>query len=177
MMEMLERRVFWLYVQTRLCLKTPSSARERAVFRLARTAKQAILSISSMQPDAAQAENWSREEVIERWHQLFNGTLFSQRHARGETLSKVELKVLDKDVALWRQRLMDISWFMRVLNESIARQANAEDNCTGRFWPLPATSALASCFALPPPSLESCLLRHLCIPAHRGAFQIPGPAE
>ena len=84
--------------------------------------------------DATQAESWSRDEVISRWHQLFNGTLFSQRHLRGETLSKVELRVLDKDVANWRQRLMDISWFMRVLNESIARQANAEDNCTGRFW-------------------------------------------
>ncbi len=23
---------------------------------------------------------------------------------------------------------------MRVLNESLARQANAEDGCTGRFW-------------------------------------------
>ena len=38
--------------KTRLCRKTPSSARERAVFRLAKTAKQAISVLSSMQPDA-----------------------------------------------------------------------------------------------------------------------------
>jgi len=104
--------------------------------------------------DATQAEGWSQDEVIDRWHRLFNGTLLSQRHARGETLSKVELKVLDNDVTTWRQRLRDISWFMRVLNEAIARQANAEDNCTGRFWEgrfksqaLLDEAALAACMA------------------------------
>ncbi len=42
---------------SRLCRKTPSSARERAVFSLARTAKQAILVVSSMEPDAVQTKN------------------------------------------------------------------------------------------------------------------------
>ena len=84
--------------------------------------------------NAEQAGEWARDEIIRRLHQLFSGNLLSQRYERGEILSKVELTQLDKDIQIWRQRLMDISWFMRVLNESIARQANTEDNCTGRFW-------------------------------------------
>jgi len=31
-------------------------------------------------------------------------------------------------------RLFDISWLMRNLNETIARAANKEDNCKGRYW-------------------------------------------
>ena len=41
---------------------------------------------------------------------------------------------MDLWVTTYRERLMDLSWFMRVLNEPIARQANAEDGVTGRFW-------------------------------------------
>ncbi|MFT7417743.1 MAG: hypothetical protein ACI9DS_002917 [Glaciecola sp.] len=35
-------------------------------------------------------------------------------------------------------RLYDISWLMRDLNEYIAREANKEDKCTGRFYSLPS---------------------------------------
>ena len=81
-----------------------------------------------------QAQSWSLAEVIDTWHQLFSGNLLSQRYVRDEPLGKAEWVVLKKSVKIWRQRLMDISWFMRVLNEWIARQANEEDECSGRFW-------------------------------------------
>ena len=84
--------------------------------------------------DAGKANGWSDKQLVTRWHQLFSGNLLSQRYLRGEALSQTEQRVLEKDITLWRARLKDISWFMRVLNESIARQANTEDNCTGRFW-------------------------------------------
>ena len=80
------------------------------------------------------AELWSDLEVVEHWHQLFNGNAYSQRFLNGEPLSLAEQATLTRSIQLWRARLMDISWFMRILNEGIARQANLEDDCTGRFW-------------------------------------------
>ena len=85
-----------------------------------------------VRPDLA--NNWTELDVVTRWHRFFKGTLFSQRFARGEPLLKAEHRVLKRDIKVWRSRLTDISWYMRIVNESIARQANEEDNCTGRFW-------------------------------------------
>jgi len=84
--------------------------------------------------DKPLADYWTRDDIIQRWHQLFTSHPLSQRYCRGELLGKAEIAALDKLVEIWRIRLTDISWFMRVMNEALARQANNEDDCTGRFW-------------------------------------------
>ncbi|GAB2688761.1 transposase [Aliiglaciecola aliphaticivorans] len=84
--------------------------------------------------DKEEADNWSLKEVVYRWHQLHKGTVLSQRFMRDESLSQSELITLNETIHIYRQRLYDVSWFMRNLNEHIAREANKEDNCTGRFW-------------------------------------------
>jgi len=52
----------------------------------------------------------------------------------GQPLTDELLAQYEEDIATWRKQLYEISWFMRVLNEGIARQANKEENCRGRFW-------------------------------------------
>jgi hypothetical protein len=49
-------------------------------------------------------------------------------------IESFEVNSLKHSIAQFRSRLSDISWFMRALNEPIARKANKEDGCTGRFW-------------------------------------------
>lgn len=39
-----------------------------------------------------------------------------------------------KKIAKLRRHLSSISWFMGILCENIARRANFEDGCRGRFW-------------------------------------------
>lgn len=84
--------------------------------------------------DQARAETWSDAEVVERWRRLFKGPLVVQRFLANESLNAAELRDMSRLVAEWRGRLADIGWYMRCLNEHIARRANAEDGCTGRFW-------------------------------------------
>ena len=103
------------------------------------------------------AQTWTTEEVILRWHRLHKGTLlttqFMDKSLR-QTLSKSCLRSIEETVEVWRKRLVNISWFMRSLNEFIAREANKEDKCTGRFWEgrfksqaLLDEAALAACMA------------------------------
>ena len=71
--------------------------------------------------DDNEAANWTDEEVIRRWSCIFNKDAIQNKHVPAK-------------IKFWRERLSSISWFMRCLNEKIARTANEEDECSGRFW-------------------------------------------
>ncbi len=84
--------------------------------------------------DVEKVNSWLDKTVVEQWHKCFKGTELTQRFVNGEVIEDKFLPQIKHFIALYRSRLCDISWFMRCLNEPIARQANREDNCTGHFW-------------------------------------------
>ncbi|KTD98143.1 transposase, partial [Pseudoalteromonas sp. H71] len=104
--------------------------------------------------DDKKADRLNDKAIVIRWHKLCKGTALTQKYIQGEKLSKAELIFFNQTVKQYRERLASISWFMRLLNEDIARKANKEDNCTGRFWEgrfksqaLLDEAALAACMA------------------------------
>ena len=84
--------------------------------------------------DEDTAAEWTDDEVLRRWTRLFKGPELVRMHLAGDVLSEAESDEVARVAALWRERLMDISWFMRYLNEAIATEANREDGCKGRFF-------------------------------------------
>ncbi len=84
--------------------------------------------------DENEAKSLSYVEIIDRWQLLFGLHPLVERWYSGNASSQAEIDGAIEIVEKWRSRLMDISWFMRCLNENIARRANEEDKCTGRFW-------------------------------------------
>jgi hypothetical protein len=78
-----------------------------------------------------EAATWSDSEIAHRWVRLFP--------VGGVTAETDELRIQallanPERLALVRGRLCDLGWFMRCLDEPIARRANREDQCKGRFW-------------------------------------------
>jgi len=76
----------------------------------------------------------SLAEIAARWSALFSLPLLAKRYVDHEVMTDVEIAEAMRQIELRRARLFDLSWFMRCLNEPIARMANLEDGCTGRFW-------------------------------------------
>jgi hypothetical protein len=82
----------------------------------------------------SEANCLSDSDVASRWLQLCPG-----RKTKGDQadIREVRRQTLLKDperLTELRRRLSSLSWFMSFINEPIARWANKEDGCTGRFW-------------------------------------------
>ncbi|MBP7866608.1 MAG: hypothetical protein KA419_11720, partial [Acidobacteria bacterium] len=102
-------------------------------------------------PDRAEA--MTDEEVARNW--VLSSP--SRKTPPDEETLRVQVKRIVKKASRVRQlrkRLAKLSWFMGRLNEYIARKANAEDGCKGRFWEgryqcrlLEGEGALLTCMA------------------------------
>ena len=80
------------------------------------------------------AKSLSNEDVVLRWKQIFNGHVMVDRWLTKPNITTSEKEQALRIIDTWRNRLYDLGWYMRCLNESIAIEANKEDNCKGRFW-------------------------------------------
>ncbi|NLQ21644.1 transposase [Shewanella sp. S-1] len=84
--------------------------------------------------DVNKAKSLTQKDIISRWSQVTKGHAVATKYMNGDTLIDGEVMLLDALLAEWHERLSSISWFMRCLNEEIARKANREDECKGAFW-------------------------------------------
>jgi hypothetical protein len=116
-----------------------------------------------------EVDTWSDDDVLNRWSSLFKGPLLIQRYQAGEDLDDAELRFVKRATDVYRHRLTDLSWFMKCLNESIAREANREDDCTGHFW----ESRFKSQALLTEQALLSCMAYVDLNPVRAGMAQTP----
>lgn len=85
--------------------------------------------------DPEMAAHWADDEVIRRWDKLC-----SVKNAITGVIGELDDQVMEMALSRsdlieeWRKRLCSLSWLMKLLNEPLARKANKEDRCTGRFW-------------------------------------------
>jgi len=84
-------------------------------------------------PDVAR--KWSRQEVARRWLTITRlAKCMNDALPAPDPDKYLELIKDKKQIRKIRRRLSNVSWFMAILDENIARRANAEDECSGRFW-------------------------------------------
>ena len=80
------------------------------------------------------SKEWNATQVLMTWCSLYSLPVLCDRYLKGEIDTEAELRRVKEYVAEYRKRLMSVSWYMKAINEYIARMANEEDKCTGHFW-------------------------------------------
>jgi len=84
--------------------------------------------------DPGAVHELSDEEVARRWLTAFPGRLKHDDSPEVGDMLALAITGNPERVVELRKRLGSLSWFMKALNEPIARRANREDNCKGKFW-------------------------------------------
>jgi len=80
-------------------------------------------------------ETWSDKDVAVRWLTLC--PLRKDDHGNGKEPTEFEINTIVNNsdrLAEIRSRLSDVSWWMRLLPQTIAQRANLDDNDVGKFW-------------------------------------------
>lgn len=78
---------------------------------------------------------WSDGEVARRWLLLCPLRKTAAGGAEEPTAEEIgTVANVPERLAEIRWRLSDISWFMRLVSEPLARRSNGEDQVSGRFW-------------------------------------------
>lgn len=85
-------------------------------------------------PDVVLA--WDDLEVVLHWHKLcpmfWDADGQPTANPPREMLAAVAQDL--EQVAIWRKRLSDISWFLKLVSQKIAKWCNALDDAHGHFW-------------------------------------------
>ena len=117
-----EHRKFW--VESRLLMLAQVFAVELYGYAVMSNHYHVVMKVAPKR-----AREWGDEEVARRWLRLSSAKEAQSAEQREKALlgNRERLREI-------RCRLGSLSWFMRYLNQPIARQANREDRCTGRFW-------------------------------------------
>jgi len=138
-----------LWIEERIRLLASVFAIDVAAYAVMSNHYHVVVKIN---PD--EVAHWGTDDVLERWCCLHKGPRLVQRYQRGDELIPAEIRRVVQYADTFRERLADLSWFMKCLNEPVARQANKEDNCTGHFWEsrfksqaLDTEEAVLSCMA------------------------------
>jgi REP element-mobilizing transposase RayT len=84
--------------------------------------------------DPDQAKAWTPEETVRRWI-----AIYPPRNVDTDDPKVLKMWVDHqakdpKQVALYRQRLSDLGWFMKALKEPLSRLCNRADGVKGTFW-------------------------------------------
>ena len=79
-------------------------------------------------------EKWSDKQVLMYWSELCQLKPICQRLLDNDVMSYGEKELAYRQTDVYRKRLMSISWFMKLLNEHIAKECNKEEGIGGKFF-------------------------------------------